>query len=323
MILVKNKELLLSNREQYLGTDMDNNSAVRTFQIPRISIDGVDIADLSFRINAKRTDKEPDSFYLEKEIREDEIILTWTIKQSVLAEPGTMFINIRAHDDTGDLRWASYQAPVYVEGTTEEPVLPSGQLTELEELERAIDKNNQAIMGSEASRRQAETEREAAEQARREAEIAREEKTSQVIQTFDKAISEADRNAKLAQSYAVGNSGIRNGENTDNAEYYSRMAELNRGRAEAAQKAAEQAQEDVIERLNAGEFTGPEGPQGPPGEQGKSGISIPANCLLYIYTDDSDNSAIHCVYDDAVFEQPPIQYRESDGAILWQYNDGH
>lgn len=322
MILVKNKELLFSNREQYLGTTADNHSAVRTFQIPRICIDGVDIADLSFRINVKRTDEEPDSCYLEKEVRDEEILLTWDIDGSVLVEPGTMFINLRAHDDDGSLKWASYQAPVYVEGTTEQPELPSGQLTELEELERTFDKKVQGIIGSEAERVQAEAERAAAELERQAAEQSREEKTEKVIGTFNAAISEAEKNAQLAKSYAVGDSGIRAGENTDNAEYYSRMAGLSQGKAEAAQKAAEQAQEDVIARLNAGEFTGPQGPQGEPGEQGKSGISIPANCLLYIYTDDADNSAIHCVYDDAVFEQPPIQYREEDGAILWQYDDG-
>ena len=36
--------------------------------------------------------------------------------------------------------------------------------------------------------------------------------------------SDADYNAKLAQSYAIGGSGIRDGENTDNAKYYAEQA---------------------------------------------------------------------------------------------------
>ena len=77
--------------------------------------------------------------------------------------------------------------------------------------------------------------------------------------------------------------------------------------------------------------TGPQGPQGPQGiqgpqgaigPQGRSGVSIPASSRVYIYTDDADNSALHCVYDDALYDAPPFLYDATTGAIKWQYDDG-
>lgn len=67
---------------------------------------------------------------------------------------------------------------------------------------------------------------------------------------------------------------------------------------------------------------GQAGPQGQVGPQGKSGVSIPASSRVYIYTDDADNSALHCVYDDALYDAPPFLYDASSGAIKWQFDDG-
>lgn len=322
MIIVKNRECLFSNREQYIGTSHDNNSSTRLFSIPRISVDGIDIANLTFRLNIQRVDGSTDSAYLEKEIREKEVLLTWTIARSIVQIPGTLFINIRAHDDNGTVKWASYVAAVYVEGTIDQPPKPEGGLTELEELERAFDKKTEEILASENARKQAELEREEAEAGRKAAEAEREKQTAEVIETFQEAIDSAEYNAALAKSYSEGNTGIRSGENTDNAEYYSRMAAISSGEAKAAEEAALQAMDDVIQRLNNGEFTGPQGPQGEKGEQGPSGVSIPASSLLYIYTDDADNSAIHCVYDDAFNAMPPLSYDDATGAIKWTFDNG-
>lgn len=67
---------------------------------------------------------------------------------------------------------------------------------------------------------------------------------------------------------------------------------------------------------------GIQGPVGPQGEQGKSGVNIPAASRVYIYTDDADNSALHCVYDDALYSAPPFLYDTATGAIKWQFDDG-
>ena len=56
MILIKHKELLFANREQYIAAVGDTNAACRTFCLQRVTIDGVDLADLSFRLNAELPD---------------------------------------------------------------------------------------------------------------------------------------------------------------------------------------------------------------------------------------------------------------------------
>ena len=306
MILIKHKELLFANREQYIAAVGDTNAACRTFCLQRVTIDGVDLADLSFRLNAELPDGSPDSAFLEKEIREDEILLTWTISATMTAQPGTCFINLRAHDDTGSLKWASFKAPVYVEGTTSQP--SSGGLSELEELERHIDQKLDSV--------------DSAEQGRTKAEQERTRKTDEVINTFGEQIERAKNYATAAKSYAVGGTGTRVGENSDNAKEYCRMANIEKVSAEAAAEETKNARDDFIKRLEAGEYTGAQGPKGDKGEKGDSGVSIPGSSLLQIYTDQEDNCAIHCVYDDALYAAPPIQYREADGAILWQYDDG-
>lgn len=320
MILIKHKELLFANREQYIAAVGDTNAACRTFCLQRVTIDGVDLADLSFRLNAELPDGSPDSAFLEKEIREDEILLTWTISATMTAQPGTCFINLRAHDDNGSLKWASFKAPVYVEGTTSQP--SAGGLSEIEELERHIDQKLGSVDSAEQGRTKAEQEREQAEQARVAADEERTRKTDEVINTFGENIELAKNYATVAKSYAVGETGTRVGENSDNAKEYCRLANIEKGSAEAAAEEARAARDDFIKRLDAGEYTGTQGPKGDKGEKGDSGVSIPGSSLLQIYTDQEDNCAIHCVYDDALYAAPPIQYREADGAILWQYDDG-
>ena len=155
-----------------------------------------------------------------------------------------------------------------------------------------------------------------------EADRAREEKTDAAIKTFEGQIEDARQYADKAKSYAIGQTGTRPGEDSDNAKEYCRQSNIHKGAAESAKEQAEAARDDLIKRIDSGEFTGPQGPPGPRGEKGESGINIPAASVMYVYTDSADNCAIHCVYDDAVHAAPPIKYRESDGALFWQYDDG-
>lgn len=67
---------------------------------------------------------------------------------------------------------------------------------------------------------------------------------------------------------------------------------------------------------------GPQGIKGDTGPQGKSGVNIPASSRLYVYTDDEDNSAIHCVYDDEFYNAPPFIYDNTNGAIKWTFDNG-
>ena len=55
----------------------------------------------------------------------------------------------------------------------------------------------------------------------------------------------AEENALLSKSYAIGNTGTRTGEDTDNSMYYSNEAKYARNQAQAAQAAAEKARDEA------------------------------------------------------------------------------
>lgn len=57
----------------------------------------------------------------------------------------------------------------------------------------------------------------------------------------------AEENALLSKSYAIGNTGVRTGEDTDNSLYYSNEAKYARNQAQAAQAAAEKARDEAQE----------------------------------------------------------------------------
>jgi hypothetical protein len=90
---------------------------------------------------------------------------------------------------------------------------------------------------------------------------------------------------------------------------------------DAAENAADTRQ-DILNRLAAGEFNGAKGDTGDTGPQGQSGVSIPPSSRVYIYTDEANSSAIHCVYDDALYDAPPFNYNDTSGAISWTYDNG-
>lgn len=60
----------------------------------------------------------------------------------------------------------------------------------------------------------------------------------------------ASYDAKLAQSYAVGGSGIREGEATDNAKYYNEQASASSATAKSYAEQAEKAGEDAVAKVN-------------------------------------------------------------------------
>lgn len=92
--------------------------------------------------------------------------------------------------------------------------------------------------------------------------------------------------------------------------------------ANTAATNAAATRQDILDRLEAGEFKGDKGDTGEQGPQGLSGVNVPSSSRMYIYTDDSNNSAIHCVYDDALYDAPPLNYNDTTGAISWTYDNG-
>jgi len=135
MIIVKNRELLIPNNERYIGTTYDNDTENRVFQVPRFSQRGVDLANLTFRLDIQYANEAFDTVVLGKEVGEAFIILIWRITSAALQVPGTMYIGLRAIDDEATVKWSSFSAAMYAERHLNTPGNYSGSLTEIEQME--------------------------------------------------------------------------------------------------------------------------------------------------------------------------------------------
>lgn len=240
MITVKGRTLIIPASERQIGTDYDNNAEVRTFCMNRVTPGGIDISHLLFHLDLEYAGEQKDSCDLEKQIGEDIIILTWQIPDSCVGNPGTVWVNLRGTDDFGTVKWASNKGPFYVTSTVNTPGTYSGALTELEQLEIFAEKA------------------EAAENEREENETKRNQTFAEIQASLETSLEQA----MSAESWAVGGTGTREGEDTDNSKYYSEQARVS---AKAAEEAAVQAaaygaglvdrgKYDADETYNKGDF---------------------------------------------------------------------
>ena len=71
MIVLNNREMLIPKLERYIGTTYDDNAEIRVFKIDRADINGVDLSDLSFRLDLQYENSKPDTALLDKEITEE------------------------------------------------------------------------------------------------------------------------------------------------------------------------------------------------------------------------------------------------------------
>lgn len=232
MIIVDNRELLIPPNERYIGTVYDNNSTIRQFRIPRFLQDGVDLSALQFAVDIQYPNGTKNSALLSKEVQEKYIVGTWNNSDSVLTVAGTYFINLRAHDGSGSVKWASFRAAIYCETTIDTPGSYTGDLTELEQLETLLQHNEEL--------------RNAAEEAR---EIRADEKIAEVdlkIASIDWKTEEFDRDrellegyAKTSESWAIGGTGTRAGEDMNNSRYYSIQSQASAEDAENERRICE------------------------------------------------------------------------------------
>ena len=217
MIVVKNRELLIPKNEYYIGTTYDNNTESRLFKIDRLTVGGIDIGNLDFKLDIKYANGGYDSAELDKELPEgkDYILLTLHIVKSMLQVPGTLLINIRGLNTDGLVKWSSYVGALFVEDSINTPGHYTGDLTELEKLETRVE----GVLTSEDERKSAELERQSAEAERQSAEVlrqntfaaneaSRESEFDAAIDKFntDKAsltqmADETRENASLAETY--------------------------------------------------------------------------------------------------------------------------
>lgn len=240
MIVIRNREMLIPREEYNLGTNYDNNTEIRVFHIPKITSGGVDLSNLTFTLDLQYNNGAKDSAALIKEILDECVNLQWNINKNMLQVPGTVYAQIRATDAAGATKWTSFKGAYFVEDAINTPASYTGKLTELEQLEASIS----AVLTSEASRVKAEEKREEAEGKRQSTfdtnEANRQSGYDSAIADFNRDRQELKDFAKESQSWAIGGTGSRPGEDTDNSKYYSEQAKYDQEKAyEYMQTAAE------------------------------------------------------------------------------------
>ena len=183
MIKVRSKTLFIPAEEQSIGAVGEADSTVREFHIDRVSGDGVDLANLLFKLNIRYAGvREIDRSDLEKVVTDNAIILRWLISSVTMGHAGTAFIQLDAFDNTGSCRWKSYPGAVYIEKSIGTEDIPKSSLSELEQLEK---KFNQ-IGDGEKAREEAEKKRVSAEEKREEAEGKRNTSLANIIAEEEK-----------------------------------------------------------------------------------------------------------------------------------------
>ena len=185
MIKVRSKTLFIPAEEQSIGAVGEADSTVREFHIDRVSGDGVDLANLLFKLNIRYAGvRDIDRSDLEKVVTDNAIILRWLISSVTMSHAGTAFIQLDAFDNTGSCRWKSYPGAVYIEKSID-GTIPQNTLTELEQLEKKFSK----LDAQEQERKTAEEKRATAEGKREEAEGRRNTSLSNIVAEEEKIVA--------------------------------------------------------------------------------------------------------------------------------------
>ena len=241
MITVRNRTLIVPEGERVIGTDYDNNSEVRQFRVEKAP-GGIDISHLAFRLDLMYQGEIYDTCKLEKEEREDSMILAWTVAATNVAHPGTVWISLRAIDDAGTVKWGSNAAALYVQSSVNTPSHASG-MTELEEHEKKMEdlllKSEEAVSRANNATSKAET----AIQT-----------TTEAVKTAQTAATSAGSSADLAEAWAHGKKGY-TAQTNDNAMYWS---EQSKKRAESAKEQADRAKiyaDSIAPLMDRGEYS--------------------------------------------------------------------
>lgn len=223
MVIIRNRTIMWTNHEQYIGTSYDNNSETRIFQVNRILPAGTDIADFVFNITIKFSNGQNSVIMLGKEVVDDVINLTWQIGRNSLLAPGPAFVQISATDSYGSIKWSTYESAVYIGNYIDYEHAGDVEMSEFERLEAYyydLARKMVAVFESEELRETNEATRQTNEAQRaQETEdlIARSE---EALRIAEGAVGTVSEKLGLAKSYAVGDEEAREGSSTDNAKYY-------------------------------------------------------------------------------------------------------
>lgn len=238
MVTIRNREMIIPQVERRIGVVSDNNSEMRTFSIPRFIANSIDLSALTFKLDLENENGDTNTAHLSREVLEDRINLTWTIIANDVSVSGTLLASIRATDGSGTVKWGSYKGAFYVESGVNTPERFSGNLSELETLEHAID----AVLSSEVGRVNAES-------TRASNEIQRIALAEQMQQAANSVIN--DEQARVTAENARVTA-----ENTRKSAETSRAtAETNRTKAETSRTTAEGARKSAEDTRTSEEKT--------------------------------------------------------------------
>lgn len=243
MITVRGRELIIPESERQIGTQYDSNSEVRQIKVSRLTAGGVDISHLDFRLDLRYGNEKKDTALLDKEITDDEVILTWTVGPNSVKGVGTVWIAVRGSDDFGTVKWATNQGYLYVGKTIDTPSGEGVDLTEMEALEKRLDQKTAELDTAEKKRVEAENIREENEQQRlnneREWQV-QGEKAVQAAKDAQAAASAAEKEKTVAMEYATAAGG-----SADDARQYAEAASTSAVNADASAKRAEEIAEGL------------------------------------------------------------------------------
>jgi len=245
MIVIKNRELLIPENEQFIGTVYDNNSDIRYFRIDRLLPGQVDISNFTFVADVKYSNGATDSISLTKEtVAEDYLVLRMQIPSTVVAgHAGNMGIQVRGSDIYGRT-WSTAPANMYIMDQISNPgaVTASTTLTELQQTETTIEASEALRISAESARATAETGRANAETARVNAESSR--VTAEGLRvSAETARASAETGRVSAESSRVSAETSRASAETSraSAETSRASAETSRASAESSRVSAENA----------------------------------------------------------------------------------
>lgn len=236
LITVRGRELIIPESERQIGTQYDSNSEVRQIKVSRLTAGGVDISHLDFRLDLRYGNEKKDTALLDKEITDDEVILTWTVGPNSVKKVGTVWIAVRGSDDFGTVKWATNQGYLYVGKTIDTPSGEGIDLTEMEALEKRLDQKTAELDTAEKKRVEAENIREENEQQRLNNEREWQVQGEKAIQSAKEAGQYATAAGKSASNAAV---------SAREAGQYAESATTSATNAAASAKRAEEVAEGL------------------------------------------------------------------------------
>ena len=192
MITVRGRQLIIPESDKQIGTQYDNNSETRRFRLDRLTLGGIDLANLDYRLDLRYADKKLDTSILSKEVTEEAITLVWTVPASCVQQVGTVWVALRGSDDFGTVKWASNQGALYVGQTIDTPAGVETGLTELEELEKRIEQKESQMDANEQARQDAEAVRVQNEQKRLDNEALWQEQAERAIKEAQDTLTAAN-----------------------------------------------------------------------------------------------------------------------------------